>query len=83
MVDSPFRIDLFDLEVDSIRIFDPETQRTNEKIDQISMLPAREFPIDDAGVADRDWHPRGVRDFDRADGRSASRSDARCRGAAE
>ena len=47
----PYRIDLFDRDIDSIRIFDPETQRTSEKIDRISMLPAREFPVDEAAIA--------------------------------
>ena len=46
----PYRIDLFDREIDSIRLFDPETQRSGEKIDRISMLPAREFPVDEAGI---------------------------------
>ena len=49
--ESPYRIDLFDREVDSIRIFDPESQRTSEKIASISMLPAREFPVDEAAIA--------------------------------
>ncbi|MCG6966742.1 MAG: transcription-repair coupling factor [Chromatiaceae bacterium] len=49
--DWPYRIDLFDREIDSIRIFDPETQRTNEKIERISLLPAREFPVDEAAIA--------------------------------
>lgn len=49
--DWPYRVDLFDREVDSIRVFDPESQRTNEKINQISMLPAREFPVDEAAIA--------------------------------
>ena len=49
--DLPYRIDLFDREVDSIRVFDPETQRTSEKIERISMLPAREFPVDEAAIA--------------------------------
>jgi transcription-repair coupling factor (superfamily II helicase) len=43
--DSPYRIDFFDDEVDSIRVFDTETQRTTERTDQIRLLPAREFPI--------------------------------------
>ncbi|MGB5641298.1 MAG: transcription-repair coupling factor [Sedimenticolaceae bacterium] len=47
----PYRVDLFDREIDSIRVFDPETQRTNEKIERISMLPAREFPVEEAAVA--------------------------------
>ncbi|MDH5546046.1 MAG: transcription-repair coupling factor [Gammaproteobacteria bacterium] len=41
----PIRIDLFDNEVESIRTFDPETQRTVDKADNIRMLPAREFPF--------------------------------------
>lgn len=42
----PYRIDLFDDEVDSIRLFDPETQRSGDKVDEIRLLPAREFPTD-------------------------------------
>lgn len=41
----PFRIELFDDEVESIRTFDPETQRSIEKVDNIRLLPAREFPF--------------------------------------
>jgi transcription-repair coupling factor (superfamily II helicase) len=47
---TPFRIDLFDEEVDSIRIFDPETQRSGAKVDAIKLLPAREFPLNAEGV---------------------------------
>ncbi len=47
----PYRIDLFDDEIDSIRTFDPETQRSAEKLPRIEMLPAREFPLDEAGIA--------------------------------
>ena len=43
----PFRIELFDDEIDSLRQFDTETQRTIEKIDQINVLPAREFPLNE------------------------------------
>lgn len=46
----PFRLDFFDDEVDSIRLFDPESQRSGQKIQQIEMLPAHEFPTDDAGI---------------------------------
>jgi transcription-repair coupling factor (superfamily II helicase) len=46
----PFRIDLLDDEVDSIRAFDPETQRSDHPIDRVELLPAREFPLDDAGI---------------------------------
>jgi len=42
----PYRIDLLDDEVDSLRTFDPETQRTVEKVAQINLLPAREFPLE-------------------------------------
>ena len=48
---TPYRIDLFGNDVDSIRRFEPETQRTIETIDNIRMLPGHEFPIDDAAVS--------------------------------
>ncbi len=41
----PFRIELFDDEVESIRTFDPETQRSIEKVSNINLMPAREFPF--------------------------------------
>ena len=43
----PYRIELLDEEVDSIRTFDPETQRSLHKVDAVRMLPAREFPLDE------------------------------------
>ena len=43
--DVPFRLDLFDNEIDSIRMFDIETQRSLEKTDEIRILPAREVPV--------------------------------------
>ncbi|MDR3708197.1 MAG: transcription-repair coupling factor [Capsulimonadaceae bacterium] len=43
----PYRIDFFGDDVESIRAFDPETQRSTDKLDRISILPAREMPIDD------------------------------------
>lgn len=46
----PFRIELFDDEVDTLRLFDPDTQRTLEKIDEINLLPAHEFPSDEAHI---------------------------------
>ncbi|WJW76761.1 transcription-repair coupling factor [Thiohalobacter sp. IOR34] len=46
----PFRIDLFDDEVESIRTFDPETQRSIEKVAAIHMLPAREYPFDEEAI---------------------------------
>ena len=43
----PCRIDFFDTEVDSIRFFDPETQRSDKKsLEGIRILPAREFPTE-------------------------------------
>jgi len=45
----PFRIDLFDDEVESIKTFDPDTQRTVFPVPEIRLLPAREFPLDAAG----------------------------------
>ena len=43
----PYRIELFDDEIDSIRTFDPETQRSDHKVDSVRLLPAREFPLTD------------------------------------
>ncbi len=48
--DKPFRIELFDDEIDSIRQFDPDTQRTVEKVEQINLLPAREFPLNEESI---------------------------------
>lgn len=47
----PFRIDLFGDEVDSIRTFDPETQRTIQTIEKINLLPAREFPLTEDAIS--------------------------------
>jgi transcription-repair coupling factor (superfamily II helicase) len=47
---TPYRIDLFDDEVESIRIFDPETQRSGEKVPALRLLPAREFPLTAEGI---------------------------------
>ena len=46
----PIRIDLFDDTVDSLRRFDPEDQRSTDPLDAITLLPAREFPMDDAAI---------------------------------
>ena len=40
----PVRIELWGDEVDSIRTFDPETQRSIEKLDEVEVFPATEFP---------------------------------------
>jgi transcription-repair coupling factor (superfamily II helicase) len=45
----PYRIDLFDDEVESLRIFDPETQLSKEKVKQIHLLPGKEYPLNDSG----------------------------------
>ncbi len=47
----PLRIDLFDQEVETIRTFDPETQRSHEKLERVRMLPAREFPLTEEAIS--------------------------------
>src|SRR5512145_2887890 len=47
----PYRIDLDDDVIDAIKTFDVDTQRTLYSVNEIRMLPAREFPLDDAGRA--------------------------------
>ncbi len=44
----PYRIDLFDDQVDSIRAFDPDTQRSLYPVHDVRLLPGREFPFDEA-----------------------------------
>jgi transcription-repair coupling factor (superfamily II helicase) len=46
----PYRIELFDDEVESIRTFDPETQRSLDKVERVRLLPAREFPLHDDAI---------------------------------
>ena len=46
----PYRIDLFDNEIESLRSFDPETQRTIAKVSSIRLLPAREFLLTKEGI---------------------------------
>ncbi len=48
--DQPFRIDLFDNEIDTIRWFNPETQRSTELTQSIELLPAKEVPLDTNGI---------------------------------
>ncbi|MBA2482968.1 MAG: transcription-repair coupling factor, partial [Nitrosomonas sp.] len=45
----PYRIDLMDNEIDTIRTFDVDTQRSIFPVKEIRLLPAREFPLDEAG----------------------------------
>jgi transcription-repair coupling factor (superfamily II helicase) len=45
----PYRLDLFGDEIESIRTFDTDSQRTLYPMREVRLLPAREFPLDDAG----------------------------------
>jgi transcription-repair coupling factor (superfamily II helicase) len=47
----PYRVDLFDDEVDSIRTFDPDSQRSLYPVPEVRLLPGREFPMDDPARA--------------------------------
>lgn len=49
--DEPLRVELLDEDIDSIRAFDPESQRSLDKVDAVHMLPGREVPMDDASIA--------------------------------
>ena len=55
---NPIRIDLFDDEIDSLRTFDADNQRTLSQTEGVRILPARETPLDTAGISRfRDaWH---------------------------
>jgi transcription-repair coupling factor (superfamily II helicase) len=46
----PVRVDLFDDEIETLRTFDAQTQLSAGKTDRIEILPAREFPFDDAAI---------------------------------
>ncbi len=54
----PLRLDLLDDELDTLRTFDPESQRTIDNIAAIELLPAREFPLDREGINRflNNWH---------------------------
>ena len=58
--DAPLRIDLLDDEIESLRAFDPESQRSTNRIDRIDLLPAREFPTSPDAVSGfrRAWRRR-------------------------
>ncbi|MCP4596417.1 transcription-repair coupling factor, partial [Neptuniibacter sp.] len=60
--ENPFRIELFDDEIETLRTFDPESQRSIEKIDAIKLLPAKEFPFDSRAI--RDFKSRWRERFD-------------------
>ena len=54
----PVRVDLFDDEIDSLRLFDPDTQMTVEEVKEFRLLPGKEFPFDDDAIKrfKRKWH---------------------------
>jgi transcription-repair coupling factor (superfamily II helicase) len=62
----PLRIDLLDDEVDSLRAFDPETQRTTERLESVELLPAREFPLEKSSINafQQRWYARFDVDHD-------------------
>lgn len=47
----PYRIDLLDEEIETLRIFDPESQRSDKQVQKIKLLPAREYPLDAHGIS--------------------------------
>ena len=47
----PFRVEFFDDEIETIRTFDPDTQRGLKKAKLIELLPAHEFPLNEEGIA--------------------------------
>ncbi|MBN4969827.1 transcription-repair coupling factor [Stenotrophomonas maltophilia] len=49
--DEPLRVELLDEDIDSIRAFDPESQRSLDKVESVHMLPGREVPMDEASIA--------------------------------
>ena len=53
-----FRIELLDDEIESLREFDPETQRTVRQVEEIELLPAKECPLDRNSIAHfkNQWH---------------------------
>ncbi|MBS0396584.1 MAG: transcription-repair coupling factor, partial [Proteobacteria bacterium] len=50
--EAPYRVDLDDDRIDSIRTFDPETQRSGERLERIRLLPAREFELTAEAIKD-------------------------------
>ncbi|MFZ2314282.1 MAG: transcription-repair coupling factor [Gammaproteobacteria bacterium] len=56
---TPFRLDLFDNEIDTIRLFSPESQRSLDKIEEIRLLPAKEFPLTEEAIELFRQHWRG------------------------
>ena len=58
--DLPYRVDLFDNEIDALRAFDPETQRSISQVEKIALLPAKEFPLTDDAIHhfQNEWYRR-------------------------
>ncbi|MBP9034819.1 MAG: transcription-repair coupling factor, partial [Pseudomonadales bacterium] len=58
--DTPVRIELFDEEIETLRSFDPETQRSLAPLERLRLLPGREYPFDEQAIAAfrRRWHER-------------------------
>lgn len=46
----PYRLEFFDNEIETIRTFDPEKQTSINKVEQLKILPAREFPSDENSI---------------------------------
>ncbi|MBA0446316.1 transcription-repair coupling factor [Stenotrophomonas maltophilia] len=49
--EEPLRVELLDEDIDSIRAFDPESQRSLDRVEAVHMLPGREVPMDEASIA--------------------------------
>ena len=49
--EAPLRIDLFDDEIDTLRRFDPDTQRSQDKVERVDLLPAHEYSLSRSAIA--------------------------------
>ncbi|HND13341.1 MAG TPA: transcription-repair coupling factor [Pseudomonadales bacterium] len=58
--DNPVRIEFFDDEVETLRSFDPDSQRSLAPLERLALLPGREHPFDATAIEDfrRRWHAR-------------------------
>ncbi|MEP4524949.1 MAG: CarD family transcriptional regulator, partial [Alloalcanivorax venustensis] len=48
--EQPFRVELFDQDIESLRLFDPESQRSTGQVSEINLLPAAEYPLSAEGI---------------------------------
>ena len=57
---APLRIDLLDDEVETLRVFDPDSQRSTSRVERVNLLPAREFPTSPLALSEfrRAWRQR-------------------------